>query len=138
MSKNELPVVEDCRPSSGTRAAGVSLYMLSLLWASHTAVAFITLDVKSAPMSTAICGSTLAALLCSALIYLAYGVRRGKRIGGALALTTFLLFQAMVCIGLLIAFGYTGGFATLILPLMYVVNVIICFSLLLVTWVRNR
>ena len=45
---------------------------------------------------TAIVSVIITGIICALLIYVARGVRYGKRLGGAIALLGFLSFQALV------------------------------------------
>ena len=78
------------------RQAANSLYILSALYLAHTWIGLLHSDEMVHPYITATVSIIVTGIICALLVYVARGVRYGKRLGGTIALLGFLSFQALV------------------------------------------
>lgn len=115
------------------RRAAISFYPLAALYLMHTWVGLLHSTEMVRPYITAIASIIITGIICGLLVYVARGVRYGKRLGGAIALLSFLAFQALVVAVAICLTGAANAVPVLRwIQCLYVINLMIAFALTLV------
>ncbi len=119
------------------RRAALSLYSLAVLYFFQTGVALCTSSEDRHPYAVAIGNSVNATIIFALLIYLGRGFRYGRRVGGTIALTAYVLLQALFAFALIVSGGYSATPLLRAVHILYLINVIVSFVLVLGAWSRK-
>jgi hypothetical protein len=118
------------------RAAG-SLYVVAVMDAVHVLAANLTAMPEKRTFWVVFGVLVLNAAVIGLLIWLGSSVRHGRRIAGAVALLSFMVFGAALALVTSLVRGYSGTWGLMVVQLLFVGAILCACVLVLRTWVAS-
>ena len=109
--------------SRANAQAALSLYVFAVVDAVHIATAIAMAPAEKRTVVNVVGGLGMNLAVIVLVIWLACGVRRGRRLGAATAVLVFLLIGGIVSVAVALAFGYKGGFTLALVQILFGISI---------------